>query len=311
MNKYIRYFIIGLILIFSYTALSACVSHRYPNLSELSDNHYLNNPHINDIEPEDIPYDNNQDNENNQQHDGEHSSNDNTNSNTSNSNDIEENIRIDKNLIEGKDTLLKALTHVNIRSKPSTNSQIVGTIIAGAMLPYVSEANGCWYETIYKSKEAFVSKQYFQLAYFNKGDSLIEQIIGEAKLLLGYPYIYGAQRYHWGNGNLNTNFVMGQFDCSSLTQYAFYKGAGINIDLTTRTQVYQGAKVNEKNNLKRGDLMFFTNASRRYLTGTERIGHVAIYLGDNYILHTASTYAIIEPISTRRWNDYITARRFL
>ena len=43
--------------------------------------------------------------------------------------------------------------------------------------------------------------------------------------------------------------------------------------------------------------------------GVERIGHVALYLGDNYILHTASDYAVIEQISSTRWGYYIEARR--
>ena len=46
-------------------------------------------------------------------------------------------------------------------------------------------------------------------------------------------------------------------------------------------------------------------------TGIERVGHVAIYLGDNYILHTASDYARIEQISSLRWSYYIETRDFL
>lgn len=41
----------------------------------------------------------------------------------------------------------------------------------------------------------------------------------------------------------------------------------------------------------------------------ERIGHVGIYLGKNYILHTASDYAVIEPISSFRWSYYILSKR--
>ena len=63
--------------------------------------------------------------------------------------------------------------------------------------------------------------------------------------------------------------------------------------------------------LNRGDLMFFTNSSRYYNSGIERIGHVAMYLGENRILHTASDYAIIEEISSTRWNYFITAKRVI
>ena len=80
--------------------------------------------------------------------------------------------------------------------------------------------------------------------------------------------------------------------------------------MTSRSQSIQGTAVS-KANLKRGDLMFFTNDSRVNNTGVERIGHVGMYLGDNYILHTASDYAVIEQISAKRWSYFINARRFL
>ena len=88
----------------------------------------------------------------------------------------------------------------------------------------------------------------------------------------------------------------------------FYMGANTLLQVNTRTQVYQGNTVN-KSGLKRGDLMFFTNAQRYNKTGVERIGHVAMYLGGNYILHTASDYAKIEQISSTRWSYFIQGQR--
>ena len=94
-------------------------------------------------------------------------------------------------------------------------------------------------------------------------------------------------------------------------QYMFYMGAdGHLLDVTTRTQVVQGKAV-ARGDLQRGDLMFFTNAQRYDKTGVERIGHVALYLGDNLILHTASDYAKIEKISATRWKYYVQSRRMI
>ena len=93
-------------------------------------------------------------------------------------------------------------------------------------------------------------------------------------------------------------------------QYIFYRGAGILLDVTTRTQVKQGTPVAWEH-IERGDLLFYTNAQRYHKTGVERIGHVALYLGDNYILHTASDFALIEQMSATRRGYFITARRFL
>ena len=93
-------------------------------------------------------------------------------------------------------------------------------------------------------------------------------------------------------------------------QYMYYYGADTLLDVTTRTQVKQGKTV-AKSDLKRGDLMFFTNATRKDKVGIERIGHVAMYLGDNWILHTASDYAKIEQISSTRWGYYIQSQRMI
>ena len=138
----------------------------------------------------------------------------------------------------------------------------------------------------------------------------IEEVVEEGYKLIGIPYVYGAVRLHDGKGNLLSGFSAQRFDCSSLVQYIFYKGAGKLLDVTTRTQVKQGTYVHP-NDLQRGDCIYFTNEERQYKTGVERVGHVALYLGNNYILHTASDYARIEKLSAKRWSFYIEARRFL
>ena len=91
-------------------------------------------------------------------------------------------------------------------------------------------------------------------------------------------------------------------------QYIYYQTNGVLLDTTSRKQSLNGTDVDRKE-LKRGDLIFFTNASRKNKTGIERIGHVGIYFGNNYILHTASDHAVIEPISDTRWSYYITSKR--
>ena len=200
---------------------------------------------------------------------------------------------------------------LNLRSGPGSGYASAGYIDAGDMVTLLAK-EGSWYKTNYKNKIAYVSanETYTEIHSMEQSEeSAIEQVINEGLLLLGHPYVYGAIRFHDGAGNKLKNFDPTKYDCSSLMQYIFYHGAGINLNMTTRTQVKQGTFVS-KNDLKRGDLMFFTNSSRYHYTGIERIGHVALYLGDNYILHTASDYAVIEQISTTRWKYYIESRRF-
>jgi cell wall-associated NlpC family hydrolase len=137
----------------------------------------------------------------------------------------------------------------------------------------------------------------------------VEEVLDYAYATIGVPYVYGAVRLHDGKGNFLKGFTAQNFDCSSLVQYAFYYGADELLDVTTRTQFVQGEKI-KKSELSRGDCMYFTNDERRNRTGIERVGHVAIYLGNDYILHTASDYARIEKMTAKRWNYYIEARRF-
>ena len=170
-------------------------------------------------------------------------------------------------------------------------------------------ANGGWYETGYKNKSAFISSKYCQqVEMVASEDERIEAIIAEGTKLLGTAYVFGAVRYHDGNGRLLKNFTTSEFDCSSLMQYIFSKGAQYDLQVNTRTQIYQGTTVT-KSQLKRGDLMFFTNESRKDKVGVERVGHVALYLGGNWILHTASDYAKIEQISAKRWSFFIQGQR--
>ena len=200
--------------------------------------------------------------------------------------------------------------NVNIRSGAGTNYAVLGTSEKNTLYALLGEENG-FYKTNYKNKTVYISKKYCGTIEMEKSNNeRIEAVIAEGAKLLGTPYVYGATRLHDGKGNMLKGFTVNEFDCSSLMQYIFYRGAGKILDVNTRTQIYQGTTV-KKSDLRRGDLIFFTNASRKNNTGIERVGHVALYLGDNYILHTASDYAKIEGISSLRWSYYIQTQRMI
>lgn len=199
---------------------------------------------------------------------------------------------------------------VNLRSGAGTGYKVLTTSKEGTMYALIENSGG-WYKTYYRGQTAYVSASYAAVLSLEKSNTdKVENVVAEGYKLLGTPYVYGAVRLHDGKGNMLSNFTVHKFDCSSLIQYIFYKGAGKILDVTTRTQVKQGKYV-KKSDLQRGDCIFFTNEDRQYNTGIERVGHVALYLGNDYILHTASDYACIEKMSAKRWSFYIEARRFL
>ena len=199
---------------------------------------------------------------------------------------------------------------VNLRAGAGTDYAVLGRAESGENYAVVGKT-GQWYQIYYKNKPAYLYASYGAVFTIEQSkNEKIESVVSEGYKLLGVPYVYGAVRLHDGNGKLLSGFTAQKFDCSSLIQYIFYKGADKLLQVHTRSQVKQGKYV-APSDLQRGDCIFFTNESRKHLTGVERVGHVALYLGDNYILHTASDYARIEKISSYRWNFYIEARRFL
>lgn len=207
-------------------------------------------------------------------------------------------------------TYVRSLTNgLSVRSGPGTKYDKTGTLDAGDMAAYCG-TEGEWHRTFYRGRVAYVSAKYSGLTEMTVADERTESVIALGEKYLGTPYVYGATRLHDGQGRLLKNFTDTEFDCSSYMQYIFYYGADVVLRETTRTQVTQGIAV-QKDELQRGDLIFMTNSSRKNLTGVERIGHVALYLGDNYILHTASDHAVIEKMTAARWNNYVTARRMI
>lgn len=98
---------------------------------------------------------------------------------------------------------------------------------------------------------------------------IADQVISEGLKYKGVPYKYGSSKK-----------TTRTFDCSSFTQRVF-KELGVNLPRDSRQQSKVGQKVS-KDQLQKGDLVFF----RSYGSSSSRITHVAIYAGDNKLLHT-------------------------
>ncbi len=100
-----------------------------------------------------------------------------------------------------------------------------------------------------------------------------DQIILTGKQYIGTPYVFNSPPYQTKT-----------FDCSSFIQYIFGVH-GINLPRSSRQQFKKGVPVSFKK-IKRGDLLFFTTKARLNRKGISKIGHVAIYIGNNQMLHT-------------------------
>ncbi len=123
----------------------------------------------------------------------------------------------------------------------------------------------------------------------NKNISKLIKLSEEAGLLVGAPYKYGA--YAQKPKGTETSF-----DCSSLVQYV-YKRVGVRLPRSSIFQATKGVKVKDKK-FTLGDLLFFRSDRGHYydeLFSGEKIyiGHVAVYLSDNLIIHAKSSKGVV------------------
>ncbi len=82
-------------------------------------------------------------------------------------------------------------------------------------------------------------------------------------------------RYVWGGES-----PVSGMDCSGLIRYAIRQALGIELPHSASAQSGLGRRIS-RDELKPGDLVF-------YSFGGSRIDHVALYLGDGWVVHASS-----------------------
>mgnify|MGYP006166356973 CR=1 FL=1 len=99
------------------------------------------------------------------------------------------------------------------------------------------------------------------------------------------------------------------FDCSGFIGYLFREEAGMNLPRSTREMINVKAPLVARNNLKPGDLLFFSTAGRG------RVSHAGIYLGDNQFIHSSSRRSggvRVDSLGDSYWSKtFIEAKRAL
>jgi cell wall-associated NlpC family hydrolase len=124
----------------------------------------------------------------------------------------------------------------------------------------------------------------------------------DKKKLLDYAKYFKGGKYVWGGTSPKG------FDCSGYVQY-LYKKHNINLPRTAWGQSKQGVSV-DKNDLKKGDLLFFLTDKKRGIPVT----HVGIYIGNGEFIHAASKKKgiIISPIYHGYYaKKFVSAKRVL
>lgn len=173
--------------------------------------------------------------------------------------------------ITEKEAVKKGIVTVdilNIRSGPTTETEILGKLSFGTSVEILSEADD-WYEISFDSSTAYICGEYVRIidgtiteAQSNDGTSIVEF----AKTFIGTPYAYG--------GNTPAGF-----DCSGFVQYVM-SDFGITLPRSSTEQYSIGVRV-DKSQLMPGDLVYF-----KYSSGSGRLNHVGIYVGSGNFIHS-------------------------
>ena len=112
---------------------------------------------------------------------------------------------------------------------------------------------------------------------------LRKNIVNFALQYVGYPYVHGGNSLTKGT------------DCSGFTKLV-YQHFGYKLARTPGGQIPNG-KVISRSELQPGDLVFYMNSANT------RVGHVAIYIGNNKIVHASNKKDGIK-ISNMNYRSY-------
>lgn len=188
---------------------------------------------------------------------------------------------------------------VNLRSQPDAGSEPVTAemLPAGTKVHVVSVADALWLKVkTGDNRTGYISAKpkFSDYTSASLTDKQAAALIAYGKTFTGTPYEFGASPDQTGT-----------FDCSSFVKRVFGDILSIELPRVSYDQAKEGTEVG-LDELRPGDLLFF---SARGLD----IGHVAIYAGNNQLLHTYSAkLGVHMEAFDGQWKDrFVTARRIL
>lgn len=191
-------------------------------------------------------------------------------------------------------TVNSKVSALNVRTAPSTDSEVITKVKAGERLVVTKEVvvnkddttSQVWVEVKMDDDEnenavAYVSAEYVTVSYElnwaskytpygNDVSELRVNICDYAKKWIGTKYVWG--------GNSLTKGI----DCSGFVQQV-YKHFGYSTPRVSRDMAKKYTKISISE-LKPGDLIFYGKVSTNY------INHVGIYIGNGQVIHSSTNY---------------------
>ena len=178
---------------------------------------------------------------------------------------------------------------VNVRSGASTDSSVLATIEADAIVTVNGLVDG-WYDvTCEYGTEGYIRSDYVDLTESSSSNG---DIVDTAMQHLGTRYVYGGAS-------------PSGFDCSGFTMYIYGQyDYSLPHTATGQWQSGLGTRVYSISELQPGDLVFFNDPSRN---AGKACSHVGIYVGNGKHIHSSSSRSggvIISDLTSGYYNTY-------
>ena len=188
---------------------------------------------------------------------------------------------------------------LNVRLEANSSSSILTVLDKGTVVT-VTGKKGNYRKIIVPSSEGASSlfdrteTAYVYSKYVTKGTTLPvsastsgsskgQQVVNYAKKFVGNPY-------RWGGTSLTKGA-----DCSGFVQ-SVYKHFGKKLPRTSSSQRKAGTKVSSLKKAKAGDIICYS-------------GHVAIYMGNNKIVHASTRKTGIKISNNAAYRKIVSIRR--
>ena len=168
---------------------------------------------------------------------------------------------------------------LRVRSDKSTDSSIVSLVGDSEKLT-VNSVDGQWVEVTVDDETGYVASDFVELSKSLPTAKTITEVkygdgVSDVRVsLVQYALSFVGNRYVWGGTSL-TNGV----DCSGFTMQILGK-YGVSLPHSSSAQPGCGTIINSSD-AQPGDLFFYGSGSS--------ISHVAIYIGDGQIIHSANS----------------------
>jgi len=171
-------------------------------------------------------------------------------------------------------------------AKADDRSQTISDLVMGCLLPVTARKNGFYKVQYPDGRDAWVKQnEVMDFSILLNQETDEQHLLETAKKFLGFPYLWGGT---------SSKAV----DCSGFTSTVYYMN-GLLLQRDASQQTNYGREITtsyRSEQLLPGDLLFFGRPATK--TQTERVTHVAMYIGGGRFIHASGKVRINSMDST-------------